>query len=634
MLQTTGVTTGTSTESSSSVERGEVGEEVVTLKRTFGVDGPGDAVDEAIAKKVKIQHSEDAGVDIIDTPDRSRNIVQSVLATKRDLLEDEDDSESDDDEFELNINKEYVERFEHNKKRKERDQLEAKYGSASSSESESQSEDEEGEFATEAIDAEITATLRAIRDRDPRVFDKVTKFYTEADETATDTRPKAKDKPMYLQDYHRKNLLEGANDEADELEQTPARKSYAQEQAELKRDLVKSMHSVAEDDNEDEDSFLKPTKAPSPAPERPPIPNVETADKDPENFLSNYFASRAWVPLSTSRFAHLESDDDEEDQRAEEFEELYNTRFEDPDEMNRTIMTYSRSVVKDKSVRREKKTGRQLARDREKERKEEDKKERQEERNRLKKLKMEEMEDKVTRIKEASGVSGKNFKMEEWADVLEADFDDDQWDGMMRMRFGDAYYAEEQDEGDAKGKKAPKKPKWDDDIDIKDLVPDFDDEDAPNSNLLNSEDEAGPAAKKPKSAKAARAEAKASQRRDRRILEAIADQAVDLPTDQKEAPTVPFRYREVSPGSFGLTTMDILAADDAELNQFVGLKKLGSFRDPSRKAKDKKKFGKKYRLKMWRREVFGRDDEPADHVTVDVKKGKMKKRSRGEKAQN
>lgn len=51
--------------------------------------------------------------------------------------------------------------------------------------------------------------------------------------------------------------------------------------------------------------------------------------------------------------------------------------------------------------------------------------------------------------------------------------------------------------------------------------------------------------------------------------------------------------------------LDILAADDADLNAYAGLKKLAPFRDPAKKQKDKKRYAKKKLLKQWRKEVFG-----------------------------
>ena len=633
--------------------------------------GPGDRV---ILKKVKLGN--DGVPEVIER--------ESIGNRKATLLDDSEGDQSDvstkdEKEATLKVNEEYARRFEYNKKRVEREQLEAKYGKAdatlskrkdspgdsvSESSSEDESEDEDGEFVTEALDTEIAATLKAIRERDPRIFDRAAKFYADFDIDATaDGEVEKKEKPMYLRDYHRKNLLEDANGSAEQEEHTP-RKSYVQEQEELKRDLVKSMHDAAEENTSEVsdagDDFMKPLKLPTPETDRPPIPDVETADKDPETFLSNFLASRAWIPTSTSRFAHLESDDEDEDRRAEEFEQAYNMRFEDPNTSNQKLISFSRDVVNEKSVRRDVKTARQRARERERQKKEEQKIERVEERKRLKKLKMEEMEEKISKIREAAGIRAKDVRIEEWVDVLEADFDDNQWDEEMRKRFGDQYYEGEDDVEHVDGgkKKVPKKPKWKGDISISDLVPEFDDEEDPDPDLLNSSDDQGEEATTEvhgKTAKAARSQAKASSRRDRRILEALTDRQLDFPTtDKKGAAFTPFHYREVSPNSFGLTPLDILAADDAQLNQFAGLKKLAPFRDEERKRKDKRKLGKKGRLRMWRKEVFGGEDGPdwqkifasteaegnkvngegRDAVGVDIKDGKRKRRRKKKKGKS
>jgi protein KRI1 len=51
--------------------------------------------------------------------------------------------------------------------------------------------------------------------------------------------------------------------------------------------------------------------------------------------------------------------------------------------------------------------------------------------------------------------------------------------------------------------------------------------------------------------------------------------------------------------------LDILAADDADLNAYAGLKKYAPFRDAEKKKRDKKRYAKKKLLKQWRKEVFG-----------------------------
>ena len=245
------------------------------------------------------------------------------------------------------------------------------------------------------------------------------------------------------------------------------------------------MHATAEEEADDEDDFLvkKPgqTRAANDAP-RPQITerDIQVADKDPETFLSNFMQSRAWVPDEKSRFDAFDSDDSEDERRAEMFEDAYNMRFEDPTKANEKLMTFSRDVAK-LSARREEKSGRKKQREKEREKKEAIKRERTEEKARLRKLKIDEVEEKVKKIKEAAGLKNQALDLGEWKQVLDEDWDDDHWEQEMKRRFGDNYYSEkdaiveddadEEEEEDADKTKKPHKPKWDDDIDINDLVP-------------------------------------------------------------------------------------------------------------------------------------------------------------------
>ena len=294
------------------------------------------------------------------------------------------------------------------------------------------------------------------------------------------------------------------------------------------------------------------------------------------------------------------------------------------------------------------------ARDREKEKKDQEKRERQEERKRLRELRVEEMTAKVDKIRGAAGLRGKHVNIDEWRDVLEDDFDDSRWEEEMRNRFGESYYAEEEvddfgeeDEEieDKPGKKRkPKKPAWTDDIDIKDLVPEFDDATKP-AFTLSSDDEANddedggvlvdpdesdesdiprnaaaelPTAKRrsKKDFAKEKADARRAARIERRKIEEIVDSNLPLEHPSLAAsttnqPVAGFRYRETSPTSFGLTARDILFADDSQLNQYAGLKKMAAFREAEKKRRDKKRYSKKGRLREWRKETFGSKDEPS-----------------------
>ncbi|KAJ6187579.1 hypothetical protein N7519_002487 [Penicillium mononematosum] len=598
----------------------------------------------------------------------------------RKLLDDDSDSDSGDDaggvlldkqssDTGFKVNEDYARRFEHNKKREEVARLEAKYGKSSSlgnrpgedsEDSDSEEEDDDAELATLALDAEISATLNAIRSKDPRVYDKDASFYTEfnPEEAAAGKGPK--EKSMTLRQYHTENLLSGVNP----AEEENTRKTYAQEQADLKNAIVKEMHGAADksdEEMEDGDDFMvrKPGQDVS-LPKSEIKLDIENADKDPETFLSNFLSARAWIPTDKQELHPFDSDEDDDVDRAEAIEEAYNFRFEDPNKMNEVIVTHSRDLTNKQSVRREEKSARKKLRDAERALKEEEKKQRETEKNRLRKLKTEELQKKVEQIKEVAGLRASKFTDEDWSRFLDASWDDSNWEAEMQKRFGEEYYAGEE-AGDSeneggKKKKLPKKPTWDDDIDIKDLIPDYEDEEEqPTLELSEAEDEDDDEASGSK--KKSKAEEKRIQKRearkDRLRIEDAVERNLDLditllPGATKKNATK-FRYRETSPQSFGLTARDILMADDTQLNKFAGLKKLATFREEEQKRRDQKKLGKKARLREWRKDTFGDENGPVfkfggdaqpsqpkeavDEDKVDIREGDgtRKKRKRSKK---
>ncbi|XP_014558113.1 hypothetical protein COCVIDRAFT_95471 [Bipolaris victoriae FI3] len=574
---------------------------------------------------------------------RELNSAIEPPAKKAKLLDNTDDegSDSDDGQASLKINEDYARRFEHNKKRAEQFRLEEKYGKdkafANGDDDESEDseegveEDDAADLLDEDLDEQVNATLQALRAKDPRIYNKEVKFYRDPEEGDDGAEDKKKEKPMTLRDYHTKNLLEGKLT-VDEEEDAPP-KTYAQEQEEARQDLVKALDAAG--DGEDDDDFIVAKEKPEkPKDDRPKITaeDVEKADQDPETFLSNFMASRAWVPTKSARFQPLESDDEDEDAAADEWENSYNLYFEDTTGANEKIMTYARDAVASTTVRRDEKSGRRKAREAARAKREAEKREKEQELARLRKLKVEEMENKVKQIRKIGGLSGRDFNIDEWKDVLEADWSDEQWDAEMQKRFGDAYYGEEEE---GKKSKKPKKPKFDDDIDIKDLVPDFKDDEEEEQPNLSSDDEMADAdadeeqddddddvedpttgtstKKSSKKLKQERTEAKSTARRDRRLIENLVNQSLEYEAALAAKPSKAasrFRYRETSPTSFGLTARDILLADDKALNEFAGLKKLATFRDPVKKKKDKKFLSKKARIRQWRKDTFGDAEGP------------------------
>jgi protein KRI1 len=398
---------------------------------------------------------------------------------------------------------------------------------------------------------------------------------------------------------------------------------YTQEQELLKRSIVKDIHAAAsgmDSDVEDvpsDDGFLVAKQVP-PLPTAEPVLDVENADKDPETYLSNFMASRAWTQTGPRNLQPFESDDEEEERRAEEFEQAYNLRFEDPEKSNEKLKSHARDMAARYSVRRQEGNPRQKKREAEKAKKEIAKQQAREDKARLRKLRIEEMEEKVRRIKRAAGLHAKDLRPEDWSQFVDEDWDDQQWESEMQRRFGDDYYAQKEivsdEDEQSSTKRKPRKPKFDDDIDIKDIIPDFEDEEARQFSLTDEEETVGPGTTLRKSSKKSRDDKKKQGRKERRAIEQLVDNQLQMDLESglpaSKSSKTGFRYRATSPQSFGLTAGDILMANDSNLNEFAGLKKLAAFRDMDKKRRDQKHLSKSGRLRKWRKEVFGDEDGP------------------------
>ncbi|CCU80234.1 ribosome biogenesis protein Kri1 [Blumeria hordei DH14] len=579
-----------------------------------------------------------------------QHLIESILT---DNTSSESEAECNDtNEPKLKINKEFARKFEHNKQREELQKLDEKYNNPEknsnriygdkydedSESSNSEEEDDAGLLATETLDAEISATLNAIRSKDPHVYDENFTFFTPiADEIDSGLVADAaeKHKPMYLRDYHRENLLKGLdNGEKRENESESNLNTFAQEQTALQTSLIKQIHDAAEDESEADENggFLIPEvhekKRLSTQACKVPQSNIDidvnTAHNDPDKFLSNFMAARAWVPTEKSRFQPLESDNESEDDRAERFETAYNLRFEDPTGSNEILKTYARDVVAAKSVRRDNLNSRKKQRTVRRDRKEEERQKQKEEIMQLKRLKIEEMENRLKMIKKAAGIRGESLNQESLLKFLEEGWDDERWKDEMTKYFGEKYYADKdqvsddamESEAKSERQKRLKKPEWDDDIDINDILPGFEEtvQASHVSSHSGSEADNQDVATKLKTRKIHQLEKhakKKSARIERMKIENLVDSQLDVNLLASSTQRNQFRYRETSPVSFGLTALDILMAPEKSLNEFAGIKKMATFRDAEKKRKDKKHLGKKSRLRQWRKETFGNEEGPA-----------------------
>lgn len=554
------------------------------------------------------------------------------LAEKENVEKKQLDLGSDEEESgELQIDEEYAKRFQHNKEREELHRLQDKYGKKVPLEDEesstSEEEDEFGDLVTEEVDQGINEVLRRIRDGDTKeLLDPKTKFFEDPEAAVAKLDQSETSKPMHLKDYQRQAILDGAQEEEENEE-----KPYAIQQSINKEQILSEISNMAaeaeDEDDEDDDGFLK---------KREVQPEIEPIDLDPTDeskFLEDFISKKAWIPTKIDKktgkpivptydeIVDETDDDDEFDDIADKFENAYNFRYEDPSAAE--IVSYARDQ---NTIRRKHQSARKRQREKKKEAKKQAEEKYETEINRLRKVKTKEVLSKLQQLQEAIGDEdvAKLFTEKD----LEGDFMGSEWDKRMQEVFNEEFYSKKED-----------KPDWADPAieEGEDYEPEEQEEgyDAPDDGEMMDVDEAEePEEERGRSKTQIRKEEKAQKARERKEMLEKAEKIVDENMDVaiKEANiSAPdngprFRYREVSPDSFGLTARDILLASDKDLNKYVGLKALATYRDPEKKKKDRRKFGKKKRLNEWRKSVFNDTSEPSEDAVGQVLRPSKKRK--------
>ena len=348
---------------------------------------------------------------------------------------------------------------------------------------------------------------------------------------------------------------------------------------------------------------------------------LEKRDADEKAAESSQAYGRDWE----AEAAELESEASF-DSKADAFETAYNFRFEQGESAT-TIPSFARNP-KD-SVRRED-NKRKVQRQERQARKDEEKQKKMQDLARLKNLKRAEIVDKLKRLKQVTGSS--NFDDLDHLD-LDKEFDPDQHDQVMTQAFGDDYYGAEDDD---------EKPTWDDDIEIDDIIAEEeeaqgskkgkkvakqaaanDDEDDDRIEMdADFMDGNGPTKvdqlrtqladaklskkdRKKLKKKLKAAEEKAALRRENGDIDMDADapaveedEPVPATAEERKAkaremldeyykldyedvigdqPTR-FKYTQVPASTYGMTPVEILLADDADLNNVVGIKHMQPYR--------------------------------------------------------
>ncbi|KAL9936784.1 hypothetical protein V8E36_004019 [Tilletia maclaganii] len=370
----------------------------------------------------------------------------------------------------------------------------------------------------------------------------------------------------------------------------------------------------------------------------------DTEEQQGQAQTSNLAYGRDWE----AEAAELESEASF-DSRAEAFENAYNFRFEAIADGSApaAVQSFARASQLKDSVRREDDT-RKKKREERRERKEKEKAERMAELERFRDLQREDIRDRVRRIiKEAGAEEEAQFAHLD----LDGDFDPDAHDKAMLAAFDSGYYAHgghaegEDDDDDFGGDDDEGKPTWDDDIDIDDIL-------AAEGDYVAQQDGGDKKGKK-KEKKKLKKQQKALERKqaeegggarndagdddamevDRFAsgsnvkMEDLDDDALRGLSKEERAEKVKdmvekyheldyedmigdmptrFKYASVPKVDYGLSPVEILMADDRDLNEVVGLKMLQPYRKGKAQTKrppDLNRRLREFRAKLAKKEA-------------------------------
>ncbi|GMR37737.1 hypothetical protein PMAYCL1PPCAC_07932, partial [Pristionchus mayeri] len=624
--------------------------------------------------------------------------------------------EDEDEHRGFTVNKAFAERYDNWRHKEETQKMKDKYGEDYEEESESEESDDGADWTMEdekdflkTLSA-LKGEDERIYDKETRFWHE--KKEGEASNGEKQEKQKAKkEKPMFLKDYERELVKRGGDidddGEEDIDEKTAADPSYHEKQEMNRRALLSAFNGDAEDEDGDELFTTKEKTEEQKKAEEDEYyewigggAEKEISEKekkelkglkkawtsssldDDEKFLRDYILNKkydtdrqgAHIPSYEEIVGTTLEDDEEEEERGRDYERKYNFRFEEPDQ--EFIKQYPRTIAS--SVREGVNAKRKEKREEYKERKTREKEEKVAEIKQLKKAKKSEIEKKLAKLKKMAG-DEIGVKMED----LEGDFDPKEYDKRMQELFSSSYY-----DVPVEGEDDVEKPVFsdmsDDEFDDGDGADDYDTmrvRDGEDDDDNEEEEQTSSAATKKKAPlkafEAAREELrkdKESSRRRRRRNEAfVAAVRREKPVfDPKEKTfeeyfneyyaldyediigdtRTKFKYRTVAENNFGLSTEEILGADDRQLNAWASLKKAVAYRTDKEEAYDvtaykrkgadeaKKKrilsidFGgkKSKKLKEQAEAAEAENGEtPAPSAEVEGEKGETKKKRKNRK---
>ncbi|XP_077476049.1 protein KRI1 homolog [Stigmatopora argus] len=311
----------------------------------------------------------------------------------------------------------------------------------------------------------------------------------------------------------------------------------------------------------------------------------------------------------------VEDDSEEEEEtflvRQENFERGYNFRFEEPDAER--IKTYPRTIAT--SVRT-KDDRRKCKREEVTERKEMMKQQKRENLKQMKNLKRNEIMEKLKKLQQLTGNDDLAFNPAD----LQGDFDSQHHDQLMQKFFDEKYYGEQEDD----------KPQFEDDDEVEEHwnwdtwtgkeQEEYNDEEDYDASEPHCDDQdfimdadydpSQHVSKKQKKKMMKKADIPLMGNKKKKChfaevlskdkpvfdpqvksFEEYLDEYYKLDyEDIIDDLPCRFRYRQVLANNFGLSTDEILGADDQELNKWCALKKACMFRSDQEEKKDLKNY--------------------------------------------
>ncbi|KAH8255222.1 hypothetical protein KR038_006053 [Drosophila bunnanda] len=401
-----------------------------------------------------------------------------------------DGSDDEGNELQLTTNEDYAKTYNHLRKKELLQKYKDRGLDVSESEFDSDSESSEEDEVDPKFDQDFFKTLSSLKSKDPRIYDKETRFFNESSsddddkEGESSPKKKKKSKPVTIKDYERKVILEhngkfeSSDDDQQEKEEEEYQRAQSPTAVEEERRLKAEFRNVMnqEDDGEDEEFggiFKKrsKTKEQTEAEEADfakwlagQQENIQEKDKEQleplkqywtsskltqgESFLRDYILNKGYAKTDESAIPTYDeivgetaplSEDEQELEKQAEFEHKYNFRFEEPDAefIKRYPRTVEQSIRRTDDKRKEKR--KEL-----KERKEQEKQQKMKELDLIKEMKRKEIEEKIRKLKAVTGNDELGFRDDE----LEEDFDPAAHDRRMQELFDDEYY--NVDEGEEK----------------------------------------------------------------------------------------------------------------------------------------------------------------------------------------